>query len=98
MSSPTSKDLSYIPPDGGYGWVVVFGASLSVGFAYSFPKVLTIYYNELQTVFNISYSQVAWVSSIMCSTTYGGGEWDVTISFFLGFSIVRVNLIMQNKI
>ncbi|ETE70638.1 Monocarboxylate transporter 1 [Ophiophagus hannah] len=72
MSSPVNKDLSYTPPDGGYGWVVVFGAFLSVGFAYSFPKAFTIYYKELQTIFNISYSQVAWVSSIMCSTTYGG--------------------------
>ncbi|KAM6470890.1 monocarboxylate transporter 2-like isoform 2-T2 [Liasis olivaceus] len=73
MSPPVSTDLGYPVPDGGYGWVVVFGAFLSAGLAYAFPKALTIYYKELQAVFNISYSQIAWVSSIMCSTTYGGG-------------------------
>ncbi|XP_077781183.1 monocarboxylate transporter 2-like isoform X1 [Podarcis muralis] len=73
MSPPLNTNLGYTPPDGGWGWVVVFGASISVGFAYSFPKAFTIFYKELQAVYNISYGQIAWVSSIMCATTYGGG-------------------------
>ncbi|CAM5125569.1 unnamed protein product [Eretmochelys imbricata] len=73
MSPPANTDLGYTPPDGGWGWAVVFGASISVGFAYSFPKAFTVYFKELRMVFNVSYSQIAWVTSIMCATTYGGG-------------------------
>ncbi|KQK78260.1 hypothetical protein AAES_137390 [Amazona aestiva] len=72
MSPPVSSDLGYVPPDGGWGWAVVFGASISVGFAYTFPKAFTIYFKELQAVYSISYSQIAWITSIMCATTYGG--------------------------
>jgi len=74
MSPPVPSDLGYVPPDGGWGWAVVFGASISVGFAYTFPKAFTIYFKELQAVYSISYSQIAWISSIMCATTYGGGK------------------------
>ncbi|XP_032303126.1 monocarboxylate transporter 2-like isoform X2 [Coturnix japonica] len=73
MSPPLTSDLGYVPPDGGWGWAVVFGASISVGFSYTFPKAFTIYFKELQAVFSISYSQLAWITSIMCATTYGGG-------------------------
>ncbi|XP_064012144.1 monocarboxylate transporter 2-like isoform X2 [Pogoniulus pusillus] len=73
MSPPASSDLGYVPPDGGWGWAVVFGASISVGFAYTFPKAFTVYFKELQSVYSISYSQIAWITSIMAATTYGGG-------------------------
>lgn len=82
MSPPVSLDLGYVPPDGGWGWAVVFGASISVGFAYTFPKAFTIYFKELQAVYSISYSQIAWITSIMCATTYGGGMWGKTMFFF----------------
>ncbi|XP_051644764.1 monocarboxylate transporter 2-like isoform X1 [Manacus candei] len=73
MSPPVLSDLGYVPPDGGWGWAVVFGASISIGFAFTFPKAFTIYFRELQAAFSISYSQIAWTTSIMCATTYGGG-------------------------
>uniref|UniRef100_A0A8B9Q177 Major facilitator superfamily (MFS) profile domain-containing protein n=1 Tax=Apteryx owenii TaxID=8824 RepID=A0A8B9Q177_APTOW len=73
MSHQVPSDLGYVPPDGGWGWAVVFGASISVGFAYTFPKAFTIYFKELQAVYSISYSQIAWITSIMCATAYGGG-------------------------
>lgn len=62
------------PPDGGWGWVVVFGAFISIGFAYAFPKGLAIFFKEIQDFFGTSYSEIAWVSSIMLATTYGAGE------------------------
>lgn len=80
MSPPVPSDLGYVPPDGGWGWAVVFGASISVGFAYTFPKAFTIYFKELQAVYSISYSQIAWITSIMCATTYGGGKWSKIVS------------------
>ncbi|RLV99661.1 hypothetical protein DV515_00009588, partial [Chloebia gouldiae] len=72
MSPAVLSDLGYVPPDGGWGWAVVFGASISIGFAFTFPKAFTIYFREIQAVFSISYSQIAWTTSIMCATTYGG--------------------------
>ncbi|XP_053340229.1 monocarboxylate transporter 2-like [Clarias gariepinus] len=61
------------PPDGGWGWVVVLGAFISLGFSYAFPKALTMYFKEIQRHFSVSYSQIAWVSSIMLAVTYAGG-------------------------
>uniref|UniRef100_A0A3B1IM79 Major facilitator superfamily (MFS) profile domain-containing protein n=1 Tax=Astyanax mexicanus TaxID=7994 RepID=A0A3B1IM79_ASTMX len=72
-SPPTVKMLGYTPPDGGWGWVVVFGAFISIGFSYAFPKALTVYFKEIRKHFGVSYSQIAWVSSIMLAVMYAGG-------------------------
>uniref|UniRef100_A0A4W4FFN2 Major facilitator superfamily (MFS) profile domain-containing protein n=1 Tax=Electrophorus electricus TaxID=8005 RepID=A0A4W4FFN2_ELEEL len=68
-----SSSTGSSPPDGGWGWVVVFGAFISIGFSYAFPKALTIYFKEIQRDFGVSYSQIAWVSSIMLAVMYAGG-------------------------
>ncbi|MBN3323397.1 MOT2 protein, partial [Atractosteus spatula] len=73
MPPPTSTNLGYTPPDGGWGWAVVFGAFVSIGFSYAFPKALTIYFKEIQEYFSTSYSEIAWVSSIMLASMYAGG-------------------------
>ncbi|MBN3294035.1 MOT2 protein, partial [Polypterus senegalus] len=73
MPPPPTTNLGYIPPDGGWGWAVVFGAFMSIGFSYAFPKALTIYFKEIQEFFSVSYSEIAWVSSIMLATMYAGG-------------------------
>ncbi|XP_028680872.2 monocarboxylate transporter 2-like [Erpetoichthys calabaricus] len=73
MPPPPTTNLGYIPPDGGWGWPVVFGAFMSIGFSYAFPKALTIYFKEIQEFFSVSYSEIAWVSSIMLATMYAGG-------------------------
>ncbi|XP_056305997.1 monocarboxylate transporter 2 [Danio aesculapii] len=73
MPPSASTNLGYTPPDGGWGWAVVFGSFISIGFSYAFPKSLTIYFKEIQDYFSISYSQIAWVSSIMLATMYAGG-------------------------
>ncbi|XP_048862021.1 monocarboxylate transporter 2-like [Brienomyrus brachyistius] len=61
------------PPDGGWGWAVVFGAFISIGFSYAFPKATTVFFKDIQKIFNASYSQVAWISSIMLAVMYAGG-------------------------
>ncbi|KAI5612366.1 solute carrier family 16, member 7 (monocarboxylic acid transporter 2) [Silurus asotus] len=73
MPPATAADLGYTPPDGGWGWAVVLGSFMSIGFSYAFPKSLTIYFKEIQEYFLISYSEIAWVSSIMLATMYAGG-------------------------
>uniref|UniRef100_A0AAY4E9Z8 Major facilitator superfamily (MFS) profile domain-containing protein n=1 Tax=Denticeps clupeoides TaxID=299321 RepID=A0AAY4E9Z8_9TELE len=73
MPPSATSNLGYTPPDGGWGWAVVFGSFISIGFSYAFPKSLTIYYKEIQEYFSVSYSEIAWVSSIMLAAMYAGG-------------------------
>lgn len=74
IMSPAPKDvLGSKPPDGGWGWMVVFGAHISIGFAYSTPKALSIFFKEIQMDLGASYSEIAWISSIMLAVMYAGG-------------------------
>nr|XP_033782620.1 monocarboxylate transporter 2-like [Geotrypetes seraphini]XP_033782621.1 monocarboxylate transporter 2-like [Geotrypetes seraphini] len=73
MPPHATTDLGYIPPDGGWGWVVVCGAFVSIGFSYSLPRSITVFFKEIQTVFDTSFSEIAWISSIMLAFMYGGG-------------------------
>ncbi|KAK2861809.1 hypothetical protein Q5P01_001342 [Channa striata] len=63
----------YTPPEGGWGWMVVVGAFISIGFSYAFPKSITVFFKEIEVIFNVSSSQVSWISSIMLAVMYGGG-------------------------
>lgn len=69
-----ANELGYKPLDGGWGWMVVFGAHISIGFAYSTPKALSIFFKEIQEDLGASYSEIAWISSIMLAAMYAGGE------------------------
>ncbi|XP_039971431.1 monocarboxylate transporter 2-like isoform X2 [Xiphias gladius] len=73
MSPAPADELSYKPLDGGWGWMVVFGAHISIGFAYSTPKVLSIFFKSIQDHLGASYSDIAWISSIMLAAMYAGG-------------------------
>lgn len=71
---PATAAPQYAPPDGGWGWVVVFGAFISIGFSYAFPKAITVFFKEIQEIFHTSYSEIAWISSIMLAVMYAGGK------------------------
>lgn len=73
MPPSAATNLEYTPPDGGWGWAVVFGAFISIGFSYAFPKSLTVYFKEIQEYFHVSYSEIAWVSSVMLASMYAAG-------------------------
>ncbi|KAM4613112.1 monocarboxylate transporter 1-like [Polymixia lowei] len=63
----------YTPPEGGWGWMVVLGAFISIGFSYAFPKSITVFFKEIEVIFNVTSSQVSWISSIMLAVMYAGG-------------------------
>lgn len=65
--------VGYTPPEGGWGWMVVIGAFISIGFSYAFPKSITVFFKEIEVIFNVTSSQVSWISSIMLACMYGGG-------------------------
>nr|XP_015809196.2 monocarboxylate transporter 2 isoform X2 [Nothobranchius furzeri] len=73
MPPPATSPTAVPPPDGGWGWAVVFGSFISIGFSYAFPKAITVFFKEIQTIFDASYSQIAWISSIMLAVMYAAG-------------------------
>lgn len=72
MPAPSTPTI-VPPPDGGWGWAVVLGSFISIGFSYAFPKAITVFFKDIQIIFNASYSQVAWISSIMLAVMYAAG-------------------------
>ncbi|XP_015105820.1 monocarboxylate transporter 2 [Vicugna pacos] len=73
MPPAASSPPLHPPPDGGWGWVVVGAAFISIGFSYAFPKAVTVFFKEIQQIFNTTYSEIAWISSIMLAVMYAGG-------------------------
>ncbi|XP_028306123.1 monocarboxylate transporter 2 isoform X2 [Gouania willdenowi] len=73
MPPPAASPPAVPPPDGGWGWVVVLGCFISIGFSYAFPKAITVYFKDIQIIFDASYSQIAWISSIMLAVMYAAG-------------------------
>lgn len=78
--SSAPAELVHKPLDGGWGWMVVVGAHISIGFAYATPKVLSIFYKEIQDNLGVSSSEIAWISSIMLAVMYAGGELIQSVS------------------
>ncbi|XP_041946351.1 monocarboxylate transporter 1a [Alosa sapidissima] len=73
MAPAVGGPVGYTPPEGGWGWMVVVGAFISIGFSYSFPKSITVFFKEIEVIFNATSSQVSWISSIMLAVMYAGG-------------------------
>ncbi|XP_030208602.1 monocarboxylate transporter 1 isoform X1 [Gadus morhua] len=73
MPPPLGPAAGYAPPEGGWGWAVVAGAFISIGFSYAFPKSITVFFKEIEQIFDATPSQVSWISSIMLAVMYAGG-------------------------
>ncbi|XP_037008326.2 monocarboxylate transporter 1 [Artibeus jamaicensis] len=73
MPPAVGGPVGYTPPDGGWGWAVVVGAFISIGFSYAFPKSITVFFKEIEGIFNATTSEVSWISSIMLAVMYAGG-------------------------
>ncbi|XP_049920426.1 monocarboxylate transporter 1-like [Epinephelus moara] len=73
MPPATGGPVGYTPPEGGWGWAVVVGAFISIGFSYAFPKSITVFFKEIESIFEATPSQVSWISSIMLAVMYAGG-------------------------
>lgn len=96
MSPAPADELSYKPLDGGWGWMVVFGAHISIGFAYSTPKVLSIFFKSIQDHLGASYSDIAWISSIMLAAMYAGGELIQSVQFTLACPFGKIITIISS--
>lgn len=82
MPPPAANPPAVPPPDGGWGWAVVLASFISIGFSYAFPKATTVFFKDIQLIFDASYSQIAWISSIMLAVMYAAGE------SLVGFTVI----------
>ncbi|XP_053562628.1 monocarboxylate transporter 1 [Bombina bombina] len=73
MAPAVGGPVGYTPPEGGWGWVVVVGAFVSIGFSYAFPKSITVFFKDIEQIFGATSSEVSWISSIMLAVMYAGG-------------------------
>ncbi|XP_068125827.1 monocarboxylate transporter 1 [Hyperolius riggenbachi] len=73
MAPAVGGPVGYTPPEGGWGWVVVVGAFVSIGFSYAFAKSITVFFKDIEAIFGATSSEVSWISSIMLACMYGGG-------------------------
>lgn len=83
MPPAPANVLGSKPLDGGWGWMVVIGAHISIGFAYSTPKALSIFFKDIQEDLQAGYSEIAWISSIMLAAMYAGGELTLCVLYWL---------------
>lgn len=74
MSPSSEGPVEHTPPDGGWGWAVLVGAFISVGFSCAFGKSISVFYKDIEVIFNASTSEVSWLSSIMFAVMYAGGK------------------------
>ena len=56
------------PPDGGYGWAIVFGAALTHFFLVGSARSLGLVYEDLRVKFGGTAAQTAWVAAIFNTT------------------------------
>uniref|UniRef100_A0A8C9I182 Monocarboxylate transporter 1 n=1 Tax=Piliocolobus tephrosceles TaxID=591936 RepID=A0A8C9I182_9PRIM len=90
MPPAVGGPVGYTPPDGGGGWAVVIGAFISIGFSYAFPKSITVFFKEIESIFHATTSEVSWISSIMLAVMYGGGPISSILVNKYGSRIVMI--------
>ncbi len=74
-ASPHDDDTPILPtpPDGGWGWVIVFGCFMvhviADGVAYSFG----VFLDEFLVYFGLGRGATGWLGSLMIGVTWGSG-------------------------
>ncbi len=76
-STPSSKAYLKVAPDGGWGWIIVFGSflvhCLIDGVTYAFG----VYTPDIVDFYGVSRQSVGWVNSILVGVTFASGNLSV---------------------
>ena len=71
------------PPDGGWGWMVVFGSFMVHVIANGIDYSIAMYRTDLLIYFDVGYSKVDWLANLMHVVTGIVGKNFVNLSFCL---------------
>ncbi|XP_028821756.1 monocarboxylate transporter 12-B-like isoform X2 [Denticeps clupeoides] len=63
------RNLTPIPPDGGWGWMIVVACFLTTFFARGITRCISVFFVEFQMQFSQDYSRTAWIHSLVDCTT-----------------------------
>ncbi|XP_060894457.1 monocarboxylate transporter 7 [Labrus mixtus] len=66
------KSRGAAPPDGGYGWVVVFSAFLIMGLTAAVLKNFGLFFLDIQSHFGVPTSTTSWVTATTIATFHLG--------------------------
>uniref|UniRef100_A0A3Q3GL03 Zgc:114041 n=1 Tax=Labrus bergylta TaxID=56723 RepID=A0A3Q3GL03_9LABR len=66
------KSRGAAPPDGGYGWVVVFSAFLTMGLTAAVLKNFGLFFLDIQSHFGVPTSTTSWVTATTIATFHLG--------------------------
>ncbi|UYV78759.1 Mct1 [Cordylochernes scorpioides] len=86
-----SSDMTGItPPDGGWGWVVVFSSFMIHVLADGIMYTFGIFYVELLRYYGSSKAATSWVASIMVGTTFCVGPMASALTNRYGCRVVTI--------
>ncbi|XP_062308032.1 monocarboxylate transporter 13 [Osmerus eperlanus] len=78
------KSSGPLPPDGGYGWVVVTSAFFIMGLTAAVSKNFGLFFMEIQTHFGILTSTLSWVNSTAIAMFHLGAPLASALSLRFG--------------
>ncbi|KAM4591999.1 monocarboxylate transporter 12-B-like [Odontesthes bonariensis] len=92
------------PPEGGWGWMIVFGCFLSTICIRAVTRCVSMFFVEFQMRFEKDYSTTAWIHSLIDSTTmlcaplgsYLGNRMSCRATVILGGLLSSAGLVLSS--
>lgn len=103
IRKPIPDGYQHVPPDGGWGWVVVAGTAL-IGMVISLPLVaIGLMFSDIIYQLNTSATTASWIPAITVSTamfvapfnTMIINRWSSRTSLFVGGTLCSVGMILS---
>ncbi|XP_076336091.1 LOW QUALITY PROTEIN: monocarboxylate transporter 13-like [Tachypleus tridentatus] len=88
--SPDPEETTFLPPDGGWGWVVVFSSFMIHVLADGVTYTFGIFYVEFLKYFHETKGVTAWVASIMVGVTFIVGPVASALTNKYGCRVVTI--------
>ena len=89
LNLPQKQEIVVLPPDGGWGWVVVAASFMCNVLVDGIIFTAGMLFSPIMEEFDISYSQVSWVSSLIGGFYLLAGEpWRVKTLGGLGLCLL----------
>ncbi|XP_028825704.1 monocarboxylate transporter 12-B isoform X2 [Denticeps clupeoides] len=102
--SPEKKTPGVLPPDGGWGWMIVAGCFVVTVCTRAVTRCISIFFTEFQLYFARDYSGTAWIHSLVDCTTmlcaplgsFIGNRLSCRVAVMLGGFLSSVGLVLSS--